>query len=95
MIGMGHLTIIVRDPLYEKQANFNSFILRMFVQYIDLINIAKYLLLFFTKLFEPALKKKLENARMNNSAGFSCQVFGFCPRGELIISYKIYSSPIF
>ena len=22
---------------------------------------------------------------MNNSAGFSCQVFGFCPRGQLII----------
>ena len=71
--------------MYEKQANFNSFILRMLVQYIDLINIAKYLLLFFTKFYEPALKKTLESARMNNSAGFSCQVFGFCPRGQLII----------
>ena len=29
--------------------------------------------------------KTLESARMNNSAGFSCQVFGFCPCGQLII----------
>ena len=70
--------------MYEKQANFNSFILRMLELYIDLINIAKYLLLFFTKLFEPALKKTLESARMNNSAGFFCQVFGFCPLGQLM-----------
>ena len=53
---------------------------------IAVINLAKYLFLFIiTKLNEPALKKTLESARMNNSAGFSCQVFGFCPRGQLII----------
>ena len=75
--------------MYEKQANFNSFIFRMLEQYIDLINIAKYLLLFFTKLLEPALKKILESTRMNNSAGFSCQVFGFCPRGQLIKKWNI------
>ena len=49
----------------------------MFVLYRAFIYNAKYLLLFFTKLYEPALKKTLESARMNNSAGFSCQVFGF------------------
>ena len=57
----------------------------MLALYKAFINLAKYLLLFFTKLYEPALKKTLESATMNNSAGFSCQVFGFCPRGQLII----------
>ena len=57
----------------------------MLALYKAFINLAKYLLLFFTKLYKPALKKTLESARMNNSAGFSCQVFGFCPRGQLII----------
>ena len=59
--------------------------LRMLALYKAFINLAKYLFLFFTKLYEPALKKTLESARMNNSAGFSCQVFGFCPCGQLII----------
>jgi len=70
MIGMGRLTIIVRDPLFDKQAIFYSFIFANACTIF--INLAKYLLSFFTKLYEPALKKTLESARMNNSAGFSC-----------------------
>ena len=66
----------------------------MLVLYIAFINIAKYLLVLCAKLYEYALKKTLESAIMNNSAGFSCQVFGFCPCGQLIIYLSIYRQSI-